>query len=71
VRIQGQAVGASPDPGEAEYQRLPQAAHRRKVQTAGRRPRQVIEIDASRHSQQRDGLVEASGASEERGVDAR
>ena len=46
-RIDEQCVAARPDAREAEGERLPDAAHRRQVETAGGGAGQVVEVDPS------------------------
>ena len=56
VRVDLEPSGARPDAGKPEHERLPQAAHRRDVQTERRRSRQVVEIDSGRDVERLEGV---------------
>ena len=69
--IDQQGVAGRADPGETLDERLPDAAHRRQVESAGGRPGPVVKVETGSQPQHRDRLLQPPGTRQERGMDAR
>ena len=71
ARIHDERVGKGSETPESPGERLPDAAHRREMQPAGGRVREVDEVDIGGDTQPAECLLEAAGAREQRGMDTR
>ena len=70
ARIDPKGIAGRTQAGEAERERLPDAAHRREVQPAGGRLGDVVEVDPGGEAKRVARLIEAAGAGEQRSVDS-
>lgn len=68
-RVEMERSPARPGSGEPKDQSLPDATHRCEVEAAGSRPGQVVEVEAGSEPQSGQGVCQATGSREERGMD--